>query len=102
MDDRLWTPQKVMPGERHIEGGSYFDDQMEDTTDRDSRIRQEAARLLDHLQQRPDHSVYVGSTDDRDKMRSVFNHWYMNGVLSHHPNIRIEYGVADGSIRVAE
>ena len=102
MDDRLWTPQKVLPDQRHKEGGSYFDDQMEDSTDKDARVRKEALRLLDHLQKRPDHTVYVASSDDRDKMRQVFNSWYMNKLLSHHPNIRIEYGVADGAIRVAE
>ena len=102
MDDRLWTPQKVMPDQRHKEGGSMFDDQMEDTTVMQKRIVEEAARLLDHLQKRPDHTVYVSSADERGKMRMVFNEWFKSGALTHHPNIRIEYGVADGAIRVAE
>ncbi len=102
MDDRLWTPQKVMPDQRHKEGGSMFDDQMENTEDLQKRVAQDMATLIDHLQKRPDHTVYVGSSEDRDKLRQVFNHWYMNGVLTHHPHIRIEYGVPDGAIRLAE
>ena len=102
MDDRLWTPQKVMPTERHDEGGSYFDDQLDDTSSMQTRVAKDMATLIDHLQKRPDHTVYVGSSEDRDKLRQVMNWWFMEGMLTHHPNIRIEYGVADGSIRVAE
>ena len=99
----LWTPpRKVTPDKRHAEGGSMFDDQMENVMDVKKRVAQDMARLVDHLQQRPDHTVYVGGAEDRMKLRAVFNSWYMNGMLNHHPNIRIEYGVPDGAIRVAE
>ena len=100
--EELWTPNKhVRPTERKDEGGSYFDDELETTTHRDKTVQSEYKVMVEHLQQRPDHKVYVGSTEDRAKMRSVFNHMFSEGVLAHHPDIRIEYGVAEGAIRIA-
>ncbi len=98
----LWTPSKVMPTERKWDGGSQFDDEMEDTEAARKRVVVEMTRLIDHINKRPDHTVYVGSSQDREQLRAVFNNWYMKGSIAHHPNIRIEYGVVEGSIRVAE
>ena len=58
--------------------------------------------LLHHLNQRPDHVVYVDSPKSRDEMRQVFNWWKKEGALRHNPDIKIEYALQEGSIRVAE
>ncbi len=100
--EKLWTPHKVMPTERKKEGGSHFDDEMVDSAMAKMEFATEVERLIDHLRKRPDHKVYVSSADERAKMREVFNLWFKNGTLDYHPDIRIEYGVRDGSIRIAE
>ena len=104
MDDRLWTPPsaKVKPTEMKKEGGSHFDDEVMDLAMEKAQFAIEVERLIDHLRKRPDHRVYVSSTEERTKMRSVFNLWFQNGTLDYHPDIRIEYGVPDGQIRIAE
>ena len=101
---RLWTPPNatVQPTERKWDGGSQFDDELIFITDKDKDLAKEGARLVDHLQQRPDHTVYVGSVESRDELRSVFNLWYQSGALNYHPDIKIDYGVVDGSIRIGE
>ena len=107
MTDRLWTPpetfdRRVMPTERKGLGGSYFDDELETEEAVAKRYAEDVKELLVHLNSRPDHTVYVGSDEDRGKMREVFNHWKREGALIHNPNIRIDYGVADGAIRVGD
>lgn len=104
MGDRLWTPEdaRVQPDERKWDGGTYFDDEMGLEIDKTQAIQIEYDRMIDHLRQRPDHTVYVGSAEDRGKLREVFNHMFSQNVLNYHPNIRIEYGVPDGQIRIAE
>lgn len=99
---KLWTPQKVMPTERKREGGSHFDDEMVDTETVRQQVMIDMARLIDHINKRRDHTVYVSGAEEREQLRQVFNSWYMNSMIDHHPNIRIEYGVKQGSIRVAE
>ena len=112
---RLWTPgrskekvavdvKSVMkaPTERKAEGGSYFDDELETTAESDSKFVTQMEELVSHLQQRPDHTVYVGGAEERDQLRKVFNHWKQQGVINYNPNIRIDYGVADGAIRVGD
>ena len=106
MDD-LWTPtqthaRRVRPDSRKREGGSYFDDELGTEEAQAKRLADEAKNLLNHLAQRPDHTVYVSSSEERTQMREVFNWWFREGALNHHPNIRIEYGVVEGAIRVAE
>jgi hypothetical protein len=106
MDD-LWTPtqqheRRVRPDSRKTEGGSTFDDELATEESKAKSLAEQARQLLIHLNQRPDHTVYVGSAEEREKMRDVFNWWKREGALNHNPNIRIEYGVPDGAIRVAE
>ena len=106
----LWTPnmvgvethaRRVAPTERKPEGGSHFDDELDLASLRHADLMREGARLVAHLQQRPDHTVYVSSVEERDKMRQVFNVWFKEGALNYHPTIRIDYGVRDGEIRIA-
>ena len=99
--NELWTPGHVAPTERNDEGGSHFDDELETTANKQKVIQAEYNTMVDHLNKRPDHKVYVSSTEERAKMRSVFNHMFNQKVISHRPDIRIEYGVADGAIRIA-
>ena len=108
----LWTPDKMVevetpaqrekPTERKFEGGSYFDDELRTVEEVAAELRRQTEELLIHLNQRPDHTVYVGSSKDREELRAVFNYWKREGVISYNPNIRIEYGVPEGQIRVAE
>ena len=99
----LWTPPVMqVPDERKRDGGSYFDDEMQTKEAVALAYRKQVEDLLIHLNARPDHVVYVGSTEDRSNMRAVFNWWVGKGALQKHPTIRIDYGVADGAIRVGE
>jgi hypothetical protein len=91
-----------MPTIRKKEGGSQFDDELETEEAVAKRYADDVKELLVHLNQRPDHIVYVGSDEERGKMRDVFNHWKREGALMNNPNIRIDYGVADGAIRVGD
>ncbi len=111
----LWTPgqatdiveveqveRHVMPDERKHGGGSYFDDEMDTERQVAAAIALQVKQLIEHLNQRPDHTVYVGGTKDRSNIREVFNWWHREGALLNHPNIRIDYGVPDGAVRVGE
>lgn len=105
--EKLWTPyeghaRRVRPQERNSDGGSIFDDELGTQEDHDKQLAKQAKDLMIHLAQRPDHTVYVGSAEERDQLRQVFNWWHREGALEHHPNIRIEYGVPTGNIRVGE
>lgn len=102
MSDKLWTPQRVLPDVAKKDGGSYFDDEMELTADRDQRLIDDATELLNHVRQRPDHVVYVGSIEDRDMMREVFNWWKRERLIGHNPTIKIEYAVPTGTVRIDE
>jgi hypothetical protein len=99
--NQLWTPGHVAPTKRKTDGGSHFDDELETTSHREKTIQSEYDTMVEHLNQRPDHKVYVGSSEERAKMREVFNHMFAHKVILRHPDIRIEYGVADGAIRIA-
>jgi hypothetical protein len=106
MDD-LWTPtqthaRRERPGARKTEGGSIFDDELGTEAEAAKAYADAVEGLLTHLNQRPDHTVYVGSDEERTKMREVFNVWKMKGALLHNPNIRIDYGVPEGAIRVGD
>ena len=108
----LWTPGKpvevetpqrvVAPTEGKKDGGSYFDDELQTEEAKAAELGRQTRELLVHLNARPDHNVYVSSAEERTKLREVFNWWKREGALLHNPNIRIEYGVPDGQIRVAE
>ena len=104
MAEELWTPPgaKVAPDKAKWDGGSYFDDELEDKSKHQAELKKEYDRMVEHLQQRPDHTVYVGDTKTRTELRAVFNHMYQQNILSYHPNIRIDYGVREGAIRITE
>ena len=106
MDD-LWIPteqkaRRVRPNARKLEGGSIFDDELTTEAEVAEAYASATKELLTHLNQRPDHVVYVGSDEERGKMREVFNHWKRQGALLHNPNIRIDYGVPDGALRIGD
>jgi hypothetical protein len=46
--------------------------------------------------------VFVGGSEDREKLRAVFNHWKQAGYINHWLTVKIDYGVPDGTIRVDE
>ncbi len=103
----MWLPQtynrRVRPTERKHEGGSFFDDELETQASQDELVRIEMMRLIDHLNSRPDHTIYVGSSVERGKLREVLNSWQKNRTIgSHHFTIRLDYGLTEGSIRVGE
>ena len=94
------TPSGMwLPGARKRDGGSYFDDELNLA---EKVILEASEDLVKHINERPDHIVYVASAEERDKMRTVFNHWKATGRIGENPNIRIEYALTDGSIRVGE
>jgi len=92
--------QRVLPDQGKRDGGSYFDDELDLESTRQKQLYEEGTRLMKHLQERPDDVVCVGSVEDREQMRTVFNAWFQRGYLVSHPTIRIDYGVPDGSIRI--
>ena len=99
----IWTPEpKVMPKERKAEGGTYFDDELMSKDEQQRLVAIEQQRLVAHLNERPDHVVYVGGSDERHQMRSVFNAWFNMRLIRHHPTIKIDYGVKEGAIRLDE
>ena len=102
--DKLWTPpdQRVAPTVPKKDGGSYFDDELPTKKAHNEMLLKEGARLINHLNQRPDHDVLVSSGEERTKMREVFNWWRREGVINHNPNIRIDYGIPDGQIRIGD
>ena len=107
----LWTPgdripiephqRRVAPTTRKVEGGSQFDDELDLEADRTKQIEADAKELMRHINERPDHLVYVSSTNERAKMQEVFDHWQAQGWIGHRPRIQVEYGLTEGSIRVA-
>lgn len=104
MDDRLWLPPsaRVQPTEGKKEGGTHFDDELGTVTDEQSALVKDAMKLIAHLNERPDHSILVGTAQDRSSLREVFNWWKREGLIGHNPNIRIDYGVPEGAIRVGD
>lgn len=101
MESGLWTPMDL-PTAAKREGGSYFDDEMHTKEETATAMRMDVQRLLNHLNTRPDHTVYVASAESRDQLRKVFNWWKREGALGHNPNIRIDYGIVEGAIRVGD
>ena len=97
------APKTVMhqPEERKTEGGSFFDDEMQTEESHQAKLAEDVKKMVSHLNARPDHAVYVSSTEEREKMRAVFNYWRQRQWLGHNPNIRIEYGVPEGNVRIA-
>ncbi len=99
----VYQPPKMwLPPTAKREGGSQFDDELETAESKEAEVAKGMAEMLGHLQARPDHKIYVSSTGDREKMRAVCNWWFRDGYLKFHPDIKIEYGVPEGSIRIAE
>ncbi len=92
----------ILPGTRKVEGGTYFDDELQTKAVHSEEFQAEMKRLIQHINERPDHIVYVGSGDDRGKMRLVFNNWKLAGLIETNPTINIDYGVANGVIRVGD
>jgi len=104
-EKELWLPDRVAPTkakEIGKEGGTYFDDELLDAKVERAKLVKMAGEMAAHINERPDHVVYVGSSKDRTEMREVFNWWKKEGIINHNPNIRIEYGVPEGAVRVAE
>ncbi len=102
--EEMWLPEtverKVRPTVGNKDGGSIFDDQLDTQRSHDDTMRKEMHRMADHLNQRSDHSVYVGSAEEREKMRQVFNWWKRRGYIDNNPNIRIDYAIPEGNIRI--
>jgi len=97
------TPaRRSLPDHRKPDGGSYFDDELATEEQKAAELAAEVRELCHHLNARPDHVVYVGTAKDRDELRQVFNWWKREGAIGHNPNIRIDYGVPEGAIRVGE
>jgi len=94
--------RKTLPTEGKKDGGSFFDDELTDASVTQADLEREGARLMQHLRERPDHTVYVGSAKSRDELRQVFNAWFRSRWITYHPNIKIDYGVVDGAIRISE
>ena len=94
------TPSGLfVPGERKKDGGTVFDDELEPV----AKVYAEAIKeMVAHLNERPDHALYVGSAEERTKMREVLNWWMREGHIGHNPNIRIDYGIPEGQIRIGE
>lgn len=104
-EEGLWLPDRVAPTkakEIGKEGGTWFDDELPDAVKHRAMLVKEASELANHINERPDHVVYVSSVEERAQMRQVFNWWKREGVLMSNPKILIEYGVKTGSIRVGE
>lgn len=91
-----------MPTERKKDGGTHFDDELQTVDANRKALQAMYVEMVEHLRQRPDHTVFVASAEERDKMRAVFNHMFREKVIRHHPTIKIDYGVPDGTIRILE
>ena len=101
--NELWTPGGyVTPNVRKDEGGSYFDDELDSNADHSAKFWAEMAQLIDHINKRPDHVVFVGTAESRGQLRQVMNVWHRDGKISHNPTIKIDYGIPEGSIRIDE
>ena len=89
----LWLP--------HVpkrDGGTWFDDELEPAQ---KALVKATAELVAHINERPDHAVYVSSRTDREKMRRVLDWFAADGMIGRKPEIKIEYGLPDGAVRVA-
>ena len=104
MPNELWIPPdaRVLPTERKSDGGSYFDDEMVSEEQHKAEFNAMVVELIRHINTRPDHVVFVASSDERHQMRTVFNSWREGGIIGRIPTIKIDYGVRDGTIRVDE
>ena len=104
MSEELWTPPdaRVLPDVGKADGGSYFDDELETKEEHDAKFKAAVVEMVKHLNQRPDHVVFVASADERAKMRAVFNSLKDGGLINHWPTVKIDYGVPDGTIRIDE
>ena len=103
MTSDLWTPGGyVTPDKRKKDGGSYFDDEMQTNSDAYTKLQKQSLEMRRQLNERPDHTVFVASAEAREEMRKVLNFWRSKGEINGVPEIRIDYGVADGEIRIGE
>jgi len=100
MQDGMVTPDGLwLPGTRKAEGGSQFDDELSTA---EEQFVKDTKSLVQQINERPDHVVFVGSAGDRDKMRQVFNHFYNIKAIGSRPTIKIDYGIPEGGIRFGE
>jgi len=106
MQDReLYLPERLAPTKRKEygkDGGSWFDDELPDAVKHRANLVKMAGEMAAHINERPDHVVFVGSTEDRSNLRAVFNWWKREGIIERNPTIRIEYGVKEGAVRIGE
>lgn len=102
--DKLWTPDdaRVAPTERKPDGGTWFDDELTPEKEFRAELMKQAAEMINHIHERPDHVVFVGTIEDRAQLRQVFNFWKARGILERNPDIKIDYGVPVGTVRIDE
>jgi len=94
------TPQGLwLPGQRKTEGGSFFDDEL-DTAD--AQFVKDTKSLVEQINEREDHVVFVASVEDRDQMRKVMNHFKKIKAIGRNVTIKIDYGIPDGGVRIGE
>jgi len=88
-----------LPGQRKAEGGSQFDDELSTA---DAQFVKDTKSLVEQINEREDHVVFVGSVEDRDKMRQVMNHFLNIKAIGRNVTIKIDYGIPEGGVRVRE
>ena len=62
----------------------------------------ETKDLVDQINEREDHVVFVASTEERDKMRQVMNHFLKIKAIGRNVTIKIDYGISEGGVRIGE
>jgi len=92
--DGLW-----LPGQRKGEGGSYFDDELSTA---DAQFVKDTKSLVEQINEREDHVIFVASVEDRDKIRQVMNHFLKIKAIGRNVTIKIDYGIPDGGLRIGE
>ena len=98
MQGRVTGNGMWLPGTAKRDGGTWFDDELEPAQ---RALVKATAELVAHINERPDHVVYVASQADREKMRRVLDWFVDDGMIGRKPQVKIEYGLKDGTVRVA-
>jgi len=100
MQNGQMTPGGLwLPGQRKTEGGSQFDDELSTA---DTQFVADTKSLVEQINQREDHVVFVASTEERDQMRQVLNHFLSIKAIGRNVTIKIDYGIPDGEVRIGE
>ena len=94
------TPEGMwLPGERKADGGSRFDDELET---KDEVFVRETVDLVAQINEHHDNVVFVGSTEERDQMRKVMNHFLAIKAIGRNVTIKLDYGIPEGGVRIGE